>query len=87
MFNEESEYTSTISARYYKDGSEILIEQKGKNPRKITTREAARLQGYPKNYIIPVSDMQAYKQFGNSVAVPVIKKLAKSIYSTGIFNQ
>ncbi len=87
LFNEESEYTSTISARYYKDGSEILIEQKGKNPRKITPREAARLQGYPENYIIPVSDMQAYKQFGNSVAVPVIKKLAKSIYLTKIFNQ
>lgn len=86
LFNEESEYTSTISARYYKDGSEILIEQKGKNPRKITPREAARLQGYPESYIIPVSDMQAYKQFGNSVAVPVIKKLAKSIYLTKIFN-
>ncbi|WKZ25890.1 MAG: DNA cytosine methyltransferase [bacterium] len=79
LFNEESEYTSTISARYYKDGSEILIEQKGKNPRKITPREAARLQGYPESYIIPVSDMQAYKQFGNSVAVPVIKALAKNI--------
>jgi DNA (cytosine-5)-methyltransferase 1 len=79
LFNEESEYTSTISARYYKDGSEILIEQKGKNPRKITRREAARLQGYPESYIIPVSDMQAYKQFGNSVAVPVIKALAKEV--------
>lgn len=79
LFNEESEYTSTISARYYKDGSEILVEQKGKNPRKITPREAARLQGYPESYIIPVSDMQAYKQFGNSVAVPVIKALAKKV--------
>ena len=79
MFNENSEYTSTISARYYKDGSEILLEQKGKNPRKLTPREAARLQGFPDDFAIPVSDNQAYKQFGNSVAVPVIKALAKEI--------
>lgn len=79
LFNADSEYTSTISARYYKDGSEILIEQKGKNPRKLTPREAARLQGFPDSYIIPVSDNQSYKQFGNSVAVPVIKTLAKQI--------
>jgi DNA (cytosine-5)-methyltransferase 1 len=73
LFDENSIYTSTISARYYKDGSEILIEQKDANPRKLTPREAAKLQGYPENYIIPVSDMQAYKQFGNSVSVPVIQ--------------
>jgi DNA (cytosine-5)-methyltransferase 1 len=79
MFTEDSEYTSTISARYYKDGSEILIEQKNKNPRKVTPREAARLQGYPENFKIPVSDTQAYKQFGNSVAVPVITALAQAI--------
>ena len=79
LFNEESVYTSTISARYYKDGSEILVDQKGKNPRKITPREAARLQGFPDDFIIPVSDMQAYKQFGNSVCVPVIKALAKKV--------
>ncbi len=79
LFNENSEYTSTISARYYKDGSEILIEQKGKNPRKLTPREAARLQGFPDDYILSTSDSQAYKQFGNSVAVPVIKALAKEI--------
>ncbi|MCK4635992.1 MAG: DNA cytosine methyltransferase [Candidatus Moranbacteria bacterium] len=79
MFNEDSEYTSTMSARYYKDGSEILIEQKGKNPRKITPREASRLQGFPEDFKIPVSDTQAYKQFGNSVSVPVIKALAKEI--------
>ena len=72
-------YTSTISARYYKDGSEILIEQKGKNPRKLTPREAARLQGYPDDFVIPVSDVQAYKQFGNSVAVPVIKAIAENV--------
>lgn len=79
LFTEESEYTSTISARYYKDGSEILIKQKDKNPRKLTPREAARLQGFPDNFKIVVSDTQAYKQFGNSVAVPVIKALAKNI--------
>lgn len=79
MFNRDSKYTSTISARYYKDGSEILIEQKNKNPRKLTPREAGRLQGFPEDFIIPVSDTQAYKQFGNSVAVPVIEALAKRI--------
>lgn len=79
LFNKESEYTNTLSARYYKDGSEILIEQKNKNPRKITPREASRLQGFPENYIIPVSDTQSYKQFGNSVAVPVIYNIALNI--------
>ena len=79
LFNEDSPYTNTISARYYKDGSEILIEQKGKNPRKLTPREAARLQGFPENFIIPVSDTQSYKQFGNSVAIPVINAIAIEI--------
>ncbi|WP_436945777.1 DNA (cytosine-5-)-methyltransferase [Staphylococcus xylosus] len=76
LFNEYSPYTNTLSARYYKDGSEILIEQEGKNPRKITPREAARLQGFPENFIIPVSDTQAYKQFGNSVCVYTVKAIA-----------
>ena len=79
LFNAESPYTSTISARYYKDGSEILIEQTGKNPRKLTPRECARLQGFPDQFVIPVSDAQAYKQFGNSVAVPVIRAIASRI--------
>ncbi len=79
MFNSQSPYTSTISARYYKDGSEILIEQKNDNPRKLTPREAARLQGFPEKFKIPVSDNQAYKQFGNSVAVPVILAIAKNM--------
>ncbi len=79
LFNEDSEYTSTISARYHKDGSEILIEQKGKNPRKLTPREAARLQGYPEDFKIVVSDCQAYHQFGNAVAVPVIRALANAL--------
>jgi DNA (cytosine-5)-methyltransferase 1 len=80
IFNKNSEYTSTISARYYKDGSEILIEQKDNNPRKLSPREAARLQGFPNNFKIVVSDTQAYKQFGNSVAVPVIKAIAQNIF-------
>jgi DNA (cytosine-5)-methyltransferase 1 len=79
LFNSDSAYTSTISARYYKDGSEILIHQKGKNPRKITPREAARLQGFPDDFILAESDTQAYKQFGNSVAVPVIESIAKEV--------
>ena len=72
--------TRTLSARYYKDGSEILIPQAGKNPRKLTPRECARLQGYPESYIIPVSDTQAYHQFGNSVVVPMIADVAHLVY-------
>ena len=72
----------TLSARYYKDGSEILIAQEGKNPRKLTPRECARLQGFPDTFRIPVSDTQAYKQFGNSVAVPVINAIANEIIKT-----
>ena len=79
IFNEDSEYTSTISARYYKDGSEILIEQKDKNPRKLTPQEAAKLQGFPVDFKIPVSDTQAYQQFGNSVPVNVIEAIAKEM--------
>ena len=80
LFTVNSKYTNTISARYYKDGSEILIAQGAKkNPRKLTPREAARLQGFPNSYKIVVSDVQAYKQFGNSVAIPVIRALAKKI--------
>lgn len=80
VFNAESEYTNTLSARYYKDGSEILIEQSNNmNPRKLTPRECARLQGFPDEFIIPVSDTQAYKQFGNSVAVPVVRAIAKNM--------
>lgn len=79
LFNSESPYTSTITARYHKDGAEILIEQNDKNPRKVTPREAGRLQGYPDSFVIPVSDVQAYKQFGNSVAVPVIRAVAQKL--------
>ncbi len=71
--------TRTISARYYKDGSEILIAQDGKNPRRLTPRECARLQGFPDEFKIPVSDTQAYKQFGNSVVVPLMAEIAKIV--------
>ena len=69
----------TLSARYYKDGSEVLIEQKGRNPRKLTPRECARLMGFPDTFRIPVSDTQAYKQFGNSVVVPLMTNVAQLI--------
>ncbi len=102
LFNDDSIYCSTISARYWKDGSEILIDQSksGKNPRKLTPVEAGRLQGYkiigngwqdkqaennqnnraelPEMHIV-VSSKEAYHQFGNSVAVPVVRTLAKEI--------
>ena len=79
LFNGNSAYTNTISARYGKDGNEILIEQKNNNPRKLTPREAARLQGFPDKFVIPVSNTQSYKEFGNSVAVPVIYAIADNI--------
>lgn len=69
----------TLSARYYKDGSEILIEQPGKNPRRLTPRECARLQGFPDDFKIPVSDTQAYRQLGNSVVVPLMENVAQLI--------
>lgn len=100
LFTDDSVYCSTISARYWKDGSEILIAQPGKNPRRLTPVEAGRLQGYkilgngwenkecannqnnnPSNqeFKIVVSEKEAFRQFGNSVAVPVVKTLAKEI--------
>jgi len=79
IFTPDQPYTNTISARYYKDGSEILIDQSdlGRRPRKLTPRECARLQGYPEEFIVDaVSDAQAYRQFGNSVSVPVVQAVA-----------
>lgn len=68
----------TLSARYYKDGSEILVSRgPGRNPRRLTPRECARLMGFPDQYRIPVSDTRAYKQFGNSVVVPVFREVAR----------
>jgi len=85
LFTSASPYTSTISARYYKDGSEILIAQgrdnngRERNPRKLTPREAARLQGFPEDFILNPSKTQAYKQFGNAVAVPVVEAIAMEL--------
>ncbi len=69
----------TLSARYYKDGSEVLIPQRRKNPRRLTPREAARLMGFPDELPIVVSDTQAYKQFGNAVVPGVIEVVAKEV--------
>lgn len=76
--------TRTLSARYYKDGSEILIPQaEGQNPRKLSPRECARLMGYPDQYRIDcVSDVQAYRQCGNSVIVPLITAVSEQIIKT-----
>ena len=78
---DENSISRTLSARYYKDGSEILIDQgENMNPRRLTPRECARLMGYEDTYKIPVSDTQSYKQFGNSVVVPVFKEIAKIMH-------
>ncbi|WP_462251747.1 DNA (cytosine-5-)-methyltransferase [Ekhidna sp.] len=69
----------TLSARYYKDGSEVLIPQDDQNPRRLTPRECARLQGFPDEFVIPVSDTQAYKQFGNSVVSPLMQAVGENI--------
>lgn len=74
-----SSVARTLSARYYKDGSEILIKVPNSNPRRLTPRECARLMGYDDSFKIPVSDTQAYKQFGNSVAIPVVSSVAKNL--------
>ena len=90
MFDLKSSYTNTISARYYKDGSEVLISRgKNRNPRKLTERECARLQGFPETFKIPVSTVQAYKQFGNSVPVNVIEAISLEMISflSGIKNK
>ena len=76
-----ADITRTLSARYHKDGSEILIAQKSKNPRRLTPRECARLMGYPDSYKLVVSDTQAYRQFGNSVVVPIVAEIAKAVRS------
>ena len=69
----------TLVARYYKDGKECLIPQPGKNPRLLTPRECARLQGYPENFRYYPQKSQAYRQFGNSIALPVVQKIAEEI--------
>jgi DNA (cytosine-5)-methyltransferase 1 len=75
-----NDHSRTLSARYHKDGSEILIDRgAGRNPRRLTPRECCLLMGFPKDFIIPVSDTQAYRQFGNSVVVPVVERVAKAV--------
>ena len=75
----------TLSARYYKDGSEILVRQEGKRPRRLTPRECCRLMGFDapggSDFAIPVSDTQAYRQFGNAVVVPVVRAVANIMKS------
>ena len=71
--------SNTLVARYGKDGKECLIPQAGMNPRMLTTRECARLQGYPERFVLPDARTPAYKQFGNSVAVPVVQKIGANI--------
>ena len=79
LFFPESEYTRTLVAHYAKDGNEILLEQEGKNPRKLTERECARLQGFPEDFVFPCSKSQTYKQLGNSVTFPVVKEIAQKM--------
>lgn len=78
----------TLSARYYKDGSEILVSQgTRKRPRRLTPRECARLMGFPDTFKIPVSDTQAYRQFGNSVVVPLMEEAARILLPCIISNE
>lgn len=78
-----TDVTRTLSARYHKDGSEILIAQSGgRNPRRLTPRECCRLMGYPDSFKITVSDTQAYRQFGNSVVMPVVASVAKEVLAS-----
>lgn len=75
-----SDVARTLSARYYKDGSEILVSQGfNRNPRRLTPRECSRLMGFPEEFKIPVSDTQAYRQFGNSVVVPMVERIASNV--------
>lgn len=78
-----NDVAGTMSARYYKDGAEILVRQEGKNPRRLTPRECSRLMGFDglssSRFKIPVSDVQAYKQFGNAVVVPVVSAIASKL--------
>lgn len=74
-------HTRTLSARYFKDGSEILIDTGGPEPRRLTPGECRRLMGFPEDFRIVVSDTEAYRQFGNAVAVPVVRSIAVAMVS------
>jgi DNA (cytosine-5)-methyltransferase 1 len=86
LFNAASPHTRTLTARYSKDGKEILLEQEGKNPRMLTPRECARLQGFPDTFKLTKHKSASYKQFGNSVTVPVVTAIAGKIISTLLEN-
>jgi DNA (cytosine-5)-methyltransferase 1 len=79
IFKPSAKYVATISARYFKDGSEALIDQGSSNPRKLTPNEARKLQGFPDDFYLHPSKMQAFRQFGNAVAVPVVSEIAKCL--------
>ena len=76
---QKDKVTRTLSARYHKDGSEILISQNGKNPRRLTPQECKRLMGFPDWFVIPVSDAQSYRQFGNAVVPYVVRDVARNV--------
>lgn len=82
----ETRATRTLLARYFKDGSDILVQQSDRNPRRLTPRECARLMGFPEEYRIECSDTQAYKQFGNAVVVPLAEQIVYNIYRTTRFD-
>lgn len=79
LYTGEERFGATIIARYYKDGSNLIVEQKGKNPRMLSPNEVRRYFGFPEDFKVTVSNSQAYKQFGNSVSVPVIEAIFKEI--------
>ena len=79
VFKKDAEYVNTISARYWKDGSEILIDQGSENPRMLTPRECARIQGFPDSFVVSNSKRAAYQQFGNSVSVPVVAAVGRQV--------
>ena len=78
IFSDE-QTSGTLSARYYKDGADILLHQNEKNPRKLTPRECARLMGFPDDFKLNKSEVQAYKQLGNAVVPPVVEMIAKAM--------
>jgi DNA (cytosine-5)-methyltransferase 1 len=79
LFSASSQYTATLSARYYKDGSEILITQEGNNPRMLSPIEAARLQGFPRDFLMHPNKKNAYKQMGNAVPVNVVRAIVANL--------
>jgi DNA (cytosine-5)-methyltransferase 1 len=87
LFERWAEATCTITARYSSDGSRALILQSEENPRRLTPREVARLQGFPDSYKLVVSDNQAYRQFGNAVSVPVVRAICRELVSPKAFRQ